>query len=367
MRIVFDYQIFSRQEYGGVSRYIYELARELANRLGQDVNIVSPLYSNEYLKKAPHDLNIWGIPIFHLPRMAHYVQNANSLLSKPILKFVKPDIVHETYYSYSRTAPKNSKVILTVYDMIHEKYPESFSSSDATRYKKSAALARADHVICISKQTQRDLIELTDIEPEKTSVIHLGFTLTNKNTRKSEPIQGKPYLLYVGNRSRHKNFAGFLRAVAVSPNLQNSYRIICFGGGPLTSQEKALISKLGFHKRDVCQLSGSDKVLAGLYQNATALIYPSLYEGFGIPPLEAMSFNCPVACSNYGSIPEVVGDAGAYFDPGNIEDMAETIEQLVTEDLLRKQLIVKGQERIKFFSWERCAAETLEVYRRVLK
>ena len=126
------------------------------------------------------------------------------------------------------------------------------------------------------------------------------------------------------------------------------------------------MSKLGFDKGDVYQVSGSDAILAGLYQNAKAFVYPSLYEGFGIPLLEAMSFDCPVACSSVSSIPEVVGDAGAYYDPTNIDDMCKTIEQLVMDESLRKQLIMAGRERIKAFSWERCAAETLEVYRRVL-
>jgi glycosyltransferase involved in cell wall biosynthesis len=106
-------------------------------------------------------------------------------------------------------------------------------------------------------------------------------------------------------------------------------------------------------------------LLAKLYKFARAFIYPSLYEGFGIPPLEAMSHGCPVVCSNTSSIPEVVGDAGEYFDPVDTGSMREAIEHVVGSDSHRNLLIAKGYERLKSFSWDRCAAETLDVYRRL--
>ena len=366
MRIAFDHQIFGWQEYGGVSRYLYELAREMATTYGQDVNIVAPLYVNQYLKNAPETIKVRGVPIGHIPRTGRIVRSINSLLVKPLLKWLEPDIVHETYYSEVSVAPKRAKVILTVHDMIHERFPQSFSFARTTRREKLTAVARADHVICVSRHTQRDLIELFGVDPAKTSVVYHGFTLTATHAQECEVTYGGPFLLYVGNRGGYKNFEGLLKTVAASPSLRKSYRIVCFGGGALTNREKALMSKLGFDKGDVYQVSGSDAILAGLYQNAKAFVYPSLYEGFGIPLLEAMSFDCPVACSSVSSIPEVVGDAGAYYDPTNIDDMCKTIEQLVMDESLRKQLIMAGRERIKAFSWERCAAETLEVYRRVL-
>jgi glycosyltransferase involved in cell wall biosynthesis len=116
----------------------------------------------------------------------------------------------------------------------------------------------------------------------------------------------------------------------------------------------------------VMQFGGSDQMLAGLYEHASAFIYPSLYEGFGIPPLEAMSYGCPVVCSKTSSIPEVVGDAGEYFDPADIESMRVAIERVVTSDSHRKLLIAKGRARLKYFSWDRCAAETLDLYMKLV-
>ena len=366
MKIAFDYQIFGMHEYSGISRYLYELAREMATTYSQDVNIIAPLYVNKYLRKTPGAVNIWGIPIRRIPKTARLVQTVNSLLIKPMFKWLKPDIVHETYYTTAQYAPNDAKVILTVYDMIHERFPQSFSSSDFTRCQKVAAIARADHVICISKQTQKDLVELLDVDPNKTSVVYLGFTLTTTKSQLCDAINGRPYLLYVGNRNGYKNFEGLLRAFAESSILQTGYRIVCFGGGALKRRERILMSKLGFKDSDIFQVSGSDEVLTGLYQRAIAFVYPSLYEGFGIPPLEAMSFDCPVACSSVSSIPEVVGGAGAYFDPTNINDIRSTIENLVTDESLRIKLITAGRERVKLFSWKRCASETLDVYQKVL-
>lgn len=366
MRIAFDHQIFGWQEYGGISRYAYELAREMAVNHGEDVNIVSPLYVNQYLKQAPDALKVWGVPFRRIPRTGRVVRAVNSLAVGPLMKWLAPDIVHETYYSFTRLAPRKARVILTVHDMIHERFPGSFNVADPTHLEKLAAVGRADHVICVSNQTQRDLIELAGVDPAKTSVVYHGFTLTNTSPQVCEAADGKPYLLYVGNRAGYKNFDGMLRAVATSALLKKNFRIVCFGGGALTRRERVLAAELGYVDGDVVHVSGTDAVLAGLYRGAVAFVYPSLYEGFGIPPLEAMSFDCPVACSKVSSIPEVVGEAGAYFDPSNLESIRSVIETLATDEHQRRQLIERGRERIKEFSWSRCASETLDVYRRTL-
>lgn len=366
MRIAFDYQIFCLQEYGGISRYVYELGRELATNYGQDVNVVSPLYVNQYLKEVPHGLRLWGVPISRIPKTGRIVRAVSSLLSRPLVRWLQPDILHETYYSMAGLAPTKTKVIVTVHDMIHERFPSLFSARDRTRREKLASVARADHVICVSRQTQRDLIELAGIHPSKTSVVHHGFALSTDYPSNSAAAPERPYLLYVGNRDTYKNFEGLLKAVAASPLLRKEMRVVCFGGGALTKREKALAAELDFPNGGLIQISGSDAVLTGLYQHAEALVYPSLYEGFGIPPLEAMSFDCPVACSGAGSIPEVVGNAGAYFDPTDIDDMRSVIEQLVTDETQRRRLIYAGRKRIGEFSWARCASETLAVYRHVL-
>lgn len=366
MRIAFDHQIFGWQEYGGISRYAFELAVGLSDSCRQEVAIMCPLYVNRYLEKLPPGVIVSGRRVPAFVKSGRIYRALNSILAKPGMKRFRPDIVHETYYSTRSSAPIESAVVLTVYDMIHERFPENFSAANPIRREKAAAVARADHVICISEQTRSDLIELLGVPEKKTSVVHLGFALTRKSDQISDnDVATRPYLLYVGNRGGHKNFEGFLRAYAGSLQLSRNYELVCFGGGGFTSKEFEVIAGLGISKSRVRQISGDDGLLGQYYRHARAFIYPSLYEGFGIPPLEAMNFGCPVVCSNASSIPEVVGDAAQVFDPISIDSMRASIERVVDDEELRSELIRRGTKRLDMFSWRRCAEQTLDVYRMV--
>lgn len=366
MRIAFDYQIFGWQQYGGISRYAYELASALATYYEQNVAIISPLYINRYLQLAPSELKVFGRRVPCWPKTGRIYRAINSLFAWPIMRLYGPDIVHETYFSSNRIAPKGAKVVLTVYDMIHERFRDNFSNFDPTSREKALAVMRADHVICISEQTKRDLVDLLGIDPNKVSVVYLGFTLTQFSDLERFESAGRPYLLYVGNRGGYKNFEGLLQAYASSGYLMENYDLFCFGGGDFLPREKNLFSELGIPDENIRQISGDDALLARYYRSASAFVYPSLYEGFGIPPLEAMSFDCPVVCSNVSSIPEVVGDAGEMFDPYDLESIRNAIERVLRDSVLRADLIARGQKRIELFSWERCARETLAIYRQVL-
>jgi glycosyltransferase involved in cell wall biosynthesis len=199
-------------------------------------------------------------------------------------------------------------------------------------------------------------------------VVYLGFDLMNTAGERVEELvlpTCEPFLLYVGNRGGYKNFLRLLEAYGASPQLKTGYKLICFGGGAFQADELKTMQTLGLDSGQVTQLGGDDQLLAKLYERASAFIFPSLYEGFGIPPLEAMSHDCPVVCSNTSSIPEVVGDAGEYFDPADADSMREAIERVVTSDNHRKLLISKGRARLKYFSWDRCAVETLDIYMRL--
>jgi len=367
MRIAYDHQIFGWQDYGGISRYFYELAREMATTWRQQVKIIAPLYVNRYLDRAPAELQIFGTSSPYLPKSGRFYRFVNALVAEPLLRRFRPDIVHETYYANTGVAPRGAKVVLTVFDMIHERFKASISAFDPVSREKVRAVKRADHVICISEQTRRDLLELIDIDPGRTSVIHLGFSLTATAPAQAHQIAvPRPFLLYVGKRGGYKNFDGLLRAYAASSALRAEFDLVCFGGGAVTGAERDLMQRLKLPTDRVRQVSGDDTLLEAHYRAAAAFVFPSLYEGFGLPPLEAMSFGCPVACSGASSIPEVVGDAAAIFDPYDVEAMRGTIERLVGDDDLRRSLVSRGRERVQVFSWTRCAHETLDVYRKVL-
>ena len=142
--------------------------------------------------------------------------------------------------------------------------------------------------------------------------------------------------------------------------------MICFGGARFSNDEINQIKQLNLKMENIVHLKGDDDILSVLYSNAAVFVFPSLYEGFGIPPLEAMSFKCPVVCSNTSSLPEVAGDAAEYFDPYNIEEMMSSIESVVFSNEKRNDLIGRGLKRINLFSWEKRAEQTLKVYSSLL-
>ena len=366
MRIAFDYQVFGLQKYGGISRYFFEVARQLAREPDVQASVLAPLYINGYLGAAQTPLRVVGRQVPNWPRTGRLVGYANRLVFPPLVRRFNPDIVHETYYSRSRTAPSGPKVVLTVLDMIHERFPGSFSSRDITFSAKAPAVARADHVICISHNTRKDLIELFGTDPAKISVVHLGFSLTSAVADGPAP-RSRPYLLYVGARGGYKNFAALLAAYASSTRLREAFDLVAFGGTPFSPGEIAEIGRLGLDTDRVVRIGGDDAMLAMYYRRAALFVYPSIYEGFGIPPLEAMSFDCPVVSHNASSIPEVVGDAAQLTDCGDPEALRASIEQVVDDSGRRAELVALGRQRLTHFSWERCAAETLAVYRGLVR
>lgn len=356
------------QEYGGISRYVCNLATQLARIPGVETAIIAPLHHNGHLNELPGGL-VRGCKVPRVPKTARFVCYLSELLARQIMRRFQPDIVHETYYSSVAFAPKGSRRVITIYDMIYERFPSMFPAGYLNVAKKDA-VSRADHVLCISENTRRDLIDIFGIGADHVSVVYLGYdelpvSVTAQHGNVSLTGTG-PYLLYVGSRGWYKNFESLLKAFAVSPYLKDNFSILCFGGGKFRKEEINLIRELKLSDTQVRQVSGGDDVLAQLYQNAAVFVYPSLYEGFGIPPLEAMSLGCPVICSNTSSIPEVVGDAGEYFDPKDPESIRASIELVLESQSRRDELVMKGRVRCAMFSWARCANETLAIYRSLI-
>jgi glycosyltransferase involved in cell wall biosynthesis len=250
--------------------------------------------------------------------------------------------------------------------MIHERFRTSFSRWDNTASNKRAAVARADHIICVSENTRRDLIEILDVNPEKTTVVHLASSQMHRMPYVDIAASSRPYLLYVGERRGYKNFDLLLQAYALSPQLQRHCDIVLFGGEGSLRWEYQRARELGLRSDNFNLIHGDDARLASLYRGALLFVYPSLYEGFGIPPLEAMTCGCPVVCSSAGSLPEVVGDAAEIFDPQLPDSLLAAIERVLRDMSYRANLVQKGFERASSFSWQRCAEQTMAVYKQVL-
>ena len=364
MKIAFDHQMFTMQKYGGISRYFANLAKHLL-LLKQEAAVFAPFHQNNYLDELSAAV-VKGRKLRILPsRAIQFFLGVNHyLVNRSITRWV-PDVVHETYYSSSPDTSKKFPTVVTVYDMIHELFPDMYSPHDQTTKLKRASVNRADHIICISNSTKKDLVHFFGLSENKISVVHLGVDQCKSDIIYDTSVKqfiNKPYLLHIGGRYGHKNFFTFLKAFASSPKLMSDFQIVNFGRSDITLKEMVRIRKLGFDTKQIVHISGSDEILIGCYQHASALVCPSLYEGFGLPTLEAMAYGCPVICSHASSLPEVVGDAAEMFDPTSIDDMRYAIENVVYSTERTGQLKDSGYSRIKMLSWNKCAAETLKVY-----
>lgn len=369
MKIIYDHQAFTAQSHGGVSRYFVKLAKEIL-KTENEPKIFAPVHRNTFLSKLPSELLDGQYFEYFLPRTVSLVNLYNSFKLQKYLKNNTPDILHETYYRKKKYKIDNLPVVITVYDMIHELFREDFPINDLTAKYKLESIKRADHIICISKNTKKDLIELYNIPSNKISVVYLASDLNiNLDIQENKKLikNFKPFLLYVGQRNGYKNFDKFIKSFALSKKLMKNFQIICFGGGKFTKDELNKINSLGYYESQVIQLTGDDNILANLYSIATSLVYPSMYEGFGLPLLEAMSIGCPVLCSNTSSIPEVAGNAAIYFNPNNIEEISSSIENFVFSESEKIKVQKLGFERCKKFSWSLCAQKTLKVYSDLVK
>jgi len=363
VKIIYDYQIFSRSKYGGVSRYLCEIATRMARTENFDVKVLACAYISEYLRHYASEIVV-GCPVPALPKTSKIISNFNFKFSREWLKINPPDIVHETYYSQKTITPTRTKTVITVYDMLHEKLTNLFpeGKNHPLIKAKKMAIKRADHIICISEHTKKDLLKILNIDPQKISVIYLGYSLRYNQNKIEHPYFNFPFILYVGHRGKYKNFERLLQAYSRSKKIKKEINLVCFGGNSFSKDEKKIIDELEISKDKVIQVSGNDDLLANLYNYASAFVYPSLYEGFGLPLLEAMSFRCPVVCSSISSIPEIAGDAAEFFNPYHIHSMSNALEKVVYSQDRTETLINLGLERIQKFSWEKCVQKTCLVY-----
>jgi glycosyltransferase involved in cell wall biosynthesis len=226
-------------------------------------------------------------------------------------------------------------------------------------------LPRVDAIICVSESCRQDLLQFYNLDPAKTRVIRHGLSPLPRSAQAAANLRGRlrrDYVLYVGMRAAFKNFAGLLKAFHET-KLHRSLDLLVLGGGPLTAQEKALIASLEMSDCVTCLPIISDELLAEAYAGAKLFVYPSLNEGFGFPPLEAMSLGCPVLASRVSSIPEVCQDAPFYFDPADQDSFNRELVRAMSDQDARKQVIKRGREVAAQYSWEKCGQETLALYR----
>lgn len=366
MKILYDQQIFSFQEYGGISRYFYELIKGVS-KTGDEVSIDGIYSNNIYLPKLKKG-TIKVLPNLNFPHKNVILFYLNSFFDSNNLKKGNFDVFHATYYHpYFLKYLKGKPYVVTVYDMAHELFSKNVGGlADKTIEYKRKTICSANKVIAISENTKKDLIKIYGIPEEKIEVVYLGNPLENI---KPFPIKNLPdrYVLFVGNRRGYKNFNFFIKSIASFINDDSNLYLVCAGGGKFSGEENSLLSKLGILEKVKQVAFKKDEELAYIYKNALVYVLPSLYEGFGMTALEAFSMGCPVVASNTSCVPEVCGKAAVYIDPKNAKSIKNGVGKIMTDEILRNKFVKLGFEQIKKFSWDKTIADTLKVYEEVLK
>ena len=357
MKILYDGFIYSIQAAGGINRYFSEIINRLPETCiptvtASRINPVDrPIHPNlaliKYRSFRPGQIS------FRVEKLFFRAFSARNY-----------DVIHPTYYyllSRQEFKDLRSPVVVTVWDMIHEIFHKEMDPLGECAAMKRKAIMAAQAIICISHNTKKDLLERYPQIEDRISVVHLAPGI-NANHSPSGPIPSRPYYLYVGSReAAYKNFNGLLSALAKVID-SNPDVMLCVVGPPFDKREEKLINDLRLEDNiEHYKYAGNDH-LAKLYRGSIALVYPSFYEGFGIPPLEAMACGTTVIASNCSSIPEVVGDAAQLIDPSSQEEMIEALLCLLNNPSERDRLIAKGKERVKAFSWDSATEQTIAVY-----
>jgi glycosyltransferase involved in cell wall biosynthesis len=356
MKVLYDHQIFSNQVFGGVSRYFIEI------RKGLDSKISILLSNNFYLRGNSQVYLELTVNFKGKKRLFNFL---NELYSIFLLKFTHYDIFHPTYYSvYFLKFVKLKPFILTIHDMTHERFPHYFTENDNTIKHKKLLANLASRVIVVSENTKRDVIEILKIPENKIDVIYHGNSFEKVNL--DEEIINKipeKYILYVGGRCTYKNFINFMHALVDSLLGDNKLYLICAGGGKFTNEELNLFENFNISYQ-IQHYSATDEELKSLYKNSLFFVFPSFYEGFGIPLLEAMECKTAILCSNSSCFPEIVDNCALTFDPSSIEDIKIKIDFALNNKL--EIYIENGTERLKYFSWDKSRKETMNTYIKAL-
>jgi glycosyltransferase involved in cell wall biosynthesis len=365
VRIAVDHQVTSLQDAGGMSRYHYELARQLRGRESISLDL---LLGGESSVLPFAELQGEGVRVESWTSRAGpgYLRYAINTLWTATVAPMRGcyDIYHATYQRWEPVI-RHRALVATHHDATQERFPELFRNAAAIRARKRRLYQRADIVICVSESARRDLAEIYGLDESRTRVVHHGVTPVAKGTAEQGDDEGRPYVLYVGSRSAYKNFLALVRAFAAAEAARDM-RLVLAGGGAWSAEEHAAITGLQLERRILLLPRVDDARLGRLYSGAALFVYPSLYEGFGLPPLEAMSAGCPVLVSRSSSLPEICGDAPHYFDPAIEGALELELGRLLNDRELLRSKVHAGRAWAGRYTWETAAQRTLAAYREAL-
>lgn len=378
MNILYDHGAFCSHKYGGVARYFHEIISSIVVLPDVNVSLFQGFYTNKFdFSQIKGDCQkYFGFKRRAIPKTKRFFEFINRQLFLSFIKKISYDVYHATYYSeHLCKVKKRSKTVITVFDMIHELFPSEFTNIKKFLRSKKRSILEADAIIAISENTKNDLVRIYDIDKNRIIVTYMASAdvfsryISNKKEANDTSVNqqctlDRPYILYVGNRkNEYKNFGVLIEAYA-NGKLHQEVDLLCFGGGEFSKEEVDTFRKYRVTNH-IHYRSGHDIVLAQVYHNAKFFIYPSLYEGFGIPITEAMSVGCPVITTNSSSIPEVADDAVLYFDNNSSDSLIDKMRLLLFSSTEAERLKALGYQQAKKFSWNKTVQETLAIYKKL--
>lgn len=393
MKVLYDHQAFQMQYFGGVSKCFCELIKHLPSYVDARISIVQS--DNSHLWESGLVPQLQHVTMDHKQWNARYPGRLSDILYLAVNKFLPLptadsmnrratrqalhkqdfDVFHPTYFKpdFLKYVGKRPFVI-TVHDMMPELFPQYYGSNYSDLAWKRTLVKKADAIVAVSQNTKQDLIRILGVEEKKVHVIYHGGPEnrdieenTSSAVFSSPQIEGR-YFLYVGQRIFYKNFDRLLQSFCLvkdTASLQD-VRLVCTGNG-FTYEELQLISRLGLSDR-VIHYRPTDQQMQGLYRDALAFVYPSAYEGFGMPILEAYANGCPCVLNRASCFPEVASDAAYYFtfDDG-VEALSSVLLQIADlPERERQAMIDRGYARLKHFSWRSSAEQLVKVYESVI-
>lgn len=339
MKLLFDSRVLTHKIFTGVENYAKNIFENIKEKC--TINIAQPKTTNKYLA------HLWT----HL-----------------ILPFENGDVLFCPANIAPIFVPKSKKLIVTIHDVAFLTYPKSFSTFFRIYYKiiMPFTINRADKIITVSNYSKNEIHKYYPKSKDKTEVLYLG---KNNDFKKFDDEKKKNQILYVGSMNQRKNIIGVLKAYECLEI--KDYKLLLVGNFSsnfdIDEETKQLIKKAEQNVNIEFKKDVTNKELIEIYNQSKLFLFPSFYEGFGLPVLEAMACGTPVVCSHSSSLPEVGGDAVVYCDPYDIKDIKEKIEYVLNDELLQKQMIFEGLQRAQLFSWEKSAAEHMGIFRKVLE
>lgn len=397
MKILFDHQIFFRNKFGGITKIFMIISRKLKTedvlvfnsidisnfengeirsiKSGKLINHV-PLFSFYYffriyltfMRMLKRPLSNW-IRLLESGLYRKSLQkniSKSEMMIKNIIKSESPDIFHVTYYDdyffeFWKQVEIKPKLIVTIHDCLMERFPGYFGLENFVIKNRKYLCEMADKIVCVSKFTRLELLKFyPDIDESKITVISNGGELSLSKSEDVLPFQSN-YFLYIGNRSHYKNFSVVLDAFA-KPDVNFNSLLICAGSHSFTKEEFELIESKNLVGKIIHLPIRSENFLANLYSNAVGFVYPSIYEGFGIPIVEAMSLGCPVLCSDIPPFKEVAGNSAIYFNPHDPTELESAMIRLMKNENIRNKYKKLGLLQSKNYTWENCALEYKSLY-----